>query len=602
MKKLIVYCAMLFLLALVMPDVASAASGHMKLLAVSDSNNVFYGSIADLFLEIKPGTGHIFIDSFPLSKLDTQISTRFAKEIACDSLNIDCSVYDFFFIIRAKTSVIGGPSAGSALTVLTATLLEKKIVNESVAITGTINSGGFIGPVSGIKEKIEAAKKDNVTLVLIPIGSSLIDSATNKTFTVRELSKNLSISIKEVAHLSEALPYFADFKKEEMQDNLEIDKSYSDIMNTLAEMLCNRTEKWKLKVNFSGNFSLPILEMQNKSNIAFGQGYYYASASYCFSANVNLAREFFNSSISGEQVLESIKKLETESKILKEKMPGYDTLNDLEAYTAVMERISESEDNLFDARMAFFDNKTSDAINLIAYANERLYSAFSWSKFFNTGNKEEIKINKAELDECCLSKLSEAQERIDYLKIYFTEDFLENIMKDFKKADAYSSSNQTIMCIFEASKLKARADVILNALSLKNDSVKSVIEKRLEFIKQNIILENEKNHFPILGYSYYEYAKSLLNDDPGSAMLYAEYALELGNLDMYFPPIKRKVFFFDYIILGYVSTGLGIGFILGFTVTRIYMVKKTEEKKAFKKKRSFKTRLDGRATKSGKKR
>ena len=42
-----------------------------------------------------------------------------------------------------------------------------------------------------------------------------------------------------------------------------------------------------------------------------------------------------------------------------------------------------------------------------------------------------------------------------------------------------------------------------------------------------------KGAFPILGYSYYQYASSL-RDDPGIDLVYSEYALELSNLDMYF--------------------------------------------------------------------
>lgn len=73
------------------------SSGHIGLLTVSESaNNTDQGGIADLSLVVTPGSGRIFIDSFPLSKLDTQITMRFATEVACDLLNKDCSGLDFF--------------------------------------------------------------------------------------------------------------------------------------------------------------------------------------------------------------------------------------------------------------------------------------------------------------------------------------------------------------------------------------------------------------------------------------------------------------------------------------------------------------------------
>ena len=52
---------------------------HMKLLAVQDNDGTYTGSDADLFLELKEGSGRVFLETFPLTKMDTQISTRFAN-------------------------------------------------------------------------------------------------------------------------------------------------------------------------------------------------------------------------------------------------------------------------------------------------------------------------------------------------------------------------------------------------------------------------------------------------------------------------------------------------------------------------------------------
>ena len=80
MNKLIIL-AMFSVLVFLLPAV-SAEKGHMRLLAVTDTGEGDIGGIADLFLEIKPGSGRVFLETFPLTKIDTQISTRFAKEIA----------------------------------------------------------------------------------------------------------------------------------------------------------------------------------------------------------------------------------------------------------------------------------------------------------------------------------------------------------------------------------------------------------------------------------------------------------------------------------------------------------------------------------------
>ena len=149
---------------------AAASQGSIKLLAVQQDEDGIKGSIADLHLEIKSGSGRVFVDTFPLTKIDTQVSTRFGKEIACNYLEIDCDRYDFFYTIRANSPIIAGPSAGAAITTLTISLLGRIPISTDVAITGTINSGGIIGPVGGVKEKIEAAAENGINKVLIPYG------------------------------------------------------------------------------------------------------------------------------------------------------------------------------------------------------------------------------------------------------------------------------------------------------------------------------------------------------------------------------------------------------------------------------------------------
>ena len=131
------------------------------------------GGVAELFLEVRPGSGRVFINSFPVSRTDTQFSTRFANEIACDFLEADCSRHDFLYTINAGSSIVGGPSAGAAMTVLTVAALDKQPLREDVAMTGTINSGGLIGPVAGVPAKALAAERAGITTVVAPVFSSL---------------------------------------------------------------------------------------------------------------------------------------------------------------------------------------------------------------------------------------------------------------------------------------------------------------------------------------------------------------------------------------------------------------------------------------------
>src|SRR3989338_7097713 len=195
MKKALILLVILGLLLI--PNVL-AKQGHMKLLAVKEAEGGYEGGIADLYLEIKPGSGRVFLETFPLTKTDTQMSTRFAKAIACDTLEMECDDIDFFYTITADSAIIAGPSAGASIAVLTVAMLENLDLNEDYAITGTINSGGLIGPVGGLKAKVEAGKKNGIKRVLIPAGEIIV-RVDNTTTNLKNLSRELGIEINEIS-------------------------------------------------------------------------------------------------------------------------------------------------------------------------------------------------------------------------------------------------------------------------------------------------------------------------------------------------------------------------------------------------------------------
>ena len=88
--------AVVFVFLIFLPIVsAQTNAGHIKLLAVAESDKGRTGAIADLSLEVKPGKGRVFLETFPVTKEDTQISMRFAKQVACSLLEMDCHNKDF---------------------------------------------------------------------------------------------------------------------------------------------------------------------------------------------------------------------------------------------------------------------------------------------------------------------------------------------------------------------------------------------------------------------------------------------------------------------------------------------------------------------------
>jgi uncharacterized protein len=257
-KRMNVKRGLVWLLVMLVLLSASVSAKSMKLLAVSETSTGLVGTTADLELDIKEGSGRVFISTFPLTNVDTQISFRMAKEYACDFLDRDCSGYDFYYVVRSDSPIIGGPSAGGAATLLTISTLDNLDINPKVAATGTINSGGILGPVAGVKQKIEAASKAGLTQVLIPLGtryykedsedialrieSGELSNLTagqilNQTTDLVEYGKSIGVDVEEVEDITEAISYLTGRQYEGYDDNVVMDDKYQHIMKGISENL-----------------------------------------------------------------------------------------------------------------------------------------------------------------------------------------------------------------------------------------------------------------------------------------------------------------------------------------------------------------------------
>ncbi|MBS3131195.1 hypothetical protein J4212_02065 [Candidatus Woesearchaeota archaeon] len=530
----------LIFIALAVP-LAYAQQGHMKLLAVSETEQGLQGGIADLFLEVKPGTGRVFLETFPLTKLDTQISTRFAKQIACDFADVDCSRYDFFYTITADSPIIAGPSAGSAIAVLTFSIITGEKIDSKTAITGTINSGGLIGPVGGIKAKIEAAEKIGMKKVLIPLGElNGFNDSSNESLDLDVIRQKSKIEIIEAATLDEALLEFTGRRFREQTENLTINENYKDTMRQLAVELCSRSTKLSGRVSKEANSSnITRIRLEQALNLtrqgkdAFEKGHYYSSASFCFGSNVEYSYLALNELNMSEAeikekintVLLDINSLEKSAEKRKIK-----TITDLEAYMVVKERLSEARD-LAKAAEDGMENRDAGVHNL-AFAIERFNSAKSWEQFFK-GEGKEFNLDKEKIKDACRVKISEVEERIEYVRLTFPNS-ISNTKKELDAAYSDLNNGNYELCLFRASKAKANIDSVLSVFGVELEGVDEVIGRKLKVAERNFVEETDKGVFPILGYSYLEYANSLRENDPFSALLYSSYALELGDLDIYF--------------------------------------------------------------------
>jgi uncharacterized protein len=130
-------------------------------------------------VEIKPGEGRVLFATNPFVEPDTQQSVVIAARVAQHFTGKSLRDKDVIFSIEVpeeakELQLVGGPSAGAALTLATIAAIEGKNVPDTVAITGTIQPDGTIGPVGGIFEKAKAAAEHGVKRFFVPRGQSKV--------------------------------------------------------------------------------------------------------------------------------------------------------------------------------------------------------------------------------------------------------------------------------------------------------------------------------------------------------------------------------------------------------------------------------------------
>jgi PDZ domain-containing protein len=92
-----------------------------------------------------------------------------------------------------------GPSAGAAMAVGFIALFKGEHFQRGIALTGTIEPGGQIGPVGSIPDKIRAAAREGYRTVLVPRGQM-----HDPQWNLIELGFQLNVTVKEVDTIDEA--------------------------------------------------------------------------------------------------------------------------------------------------------------------------------------------------------------------------------------------------------------------------------------------------------------------------------------------------------------------------------------------------------------
>lgn len=162
------FFVLLVFLALAPFAFAVIQHGSMSIYAVTSSDQALE---ARLDITIRPGSGKIWSSVGPLVGTSTQHTERISVEIAKNYFK-DVDKYDYLFDINSNASVVEGPSAGAAMSLLLISMLEDHNLPAYVGITGQIMEDGSIGAVGGVFEKAKKASETGKKLFMIPKGEA----------------------------------------------------------------------------------------------------------------------------------------------------------------------------------------------------------------------------------------------------------------------------------------------------------------------------------------------------------------------------------------------------------------------------------------------
>lgn len=142
-----------------------------KIVAAASSGDT--GEIGEVQAEAIPGDGDVLVETSPFIRADTQLSAKKAKEAAEVYTGKNLDNYNLIYRIEMDSQVVGGPSAGAAMTLATIAAVTGKDVREDAVVTGTITESGRIGRVGEIPVKAQTAGRAGMENFFVPEGQSV---------------------------------------------------------------------------------------------------------------------------------------------------------------------------------------------------------------------------------------------------------------------------------------------------------------------------------------------------------------------------------------------------------------------------------------------
>jgi len=439
-----------------------------------------------------PGSGRVFFTANPLTELDTQATARIAAFVAASLAGVNYYDYDYYVIMESNTMIIGGPSAGALMTIGFLSLLLNKTIYPNITMTGMVYPDGMIGPVGGLKGKLEAVASAGFKVFLIPLGERVVTvpnvtvrrypwgiyrSVTYYQLDLVEYGKSLGVQVIEVASIREAFKYFTGYdlscKYTDVTYNLskDIEDLFINHANELLDDARNNIESTQSLLNnlvpryrsYVSNLISNVEDMISVAESYLNDGYVLLAVNNAFRADYMsiytdwLANVLIDQNIINNYVDTVNNTLINVSKQIDNLLSKYYSSNKIDL--SKLELLIAIDIRLLDAQYSFsnalnkINSDITSALSDLSYSYMRAKSAALWCELCNNV-KSSIIINKSSIYPASITLYSIADNVLSYALALAQDlgtrpNLLDKAMEYMEKANSAYQENDTLAFIGE---------------------------------------------------------------------------------------------------------------------------------------------------------
>ncbi len=567
------------------PIQSYASTGRKAFIRVpavyQSANGVSMGALGNLTVEVEPGDGEVYFSADPLTQIDTQGAARTAALVASYILGKDPLSYNFYYRLESNSMIIGGPSAGAAMTAATMAAMLGMSIRKDVLITGMINPDGTIGPVGGIPEKLEAAAKGGAKIFLIPAGQRIVERTVPKEEKIgpliittvekekvdlMELGKKLGVKVIEVATISDAVKYLLGLElKAPPSAEPKIPSKVRSIIIKWVNHYLNESESIRSYVR-SNLTKLSYLakrvvkrilsyseDLSKQAKDEMNKGEYYTASSSAFQSayEAEYAKGLLEYAIEGPKAVDDmISRVNSRVNAVGSKLNATkpNSFSSLEALIAAKTRYYMARDALdkgaqLASKQAYLDSSDWGAIHWLAYAYWRADTAETWTWLFGLSKGQ--KVPEARVRKVASVLLYESESVTSYAlsllqDIGASSDLLNDASNDLNKAEAAYSSGDIYGSLGLATSSLAKATASIHQW-FSSDPVKA--EKAIKSISYSSINNLlSKGVVPVLALSYAETGKVFEQEnDTFSSIVYYELSSAHAHMLLLISKVKSGV-------------------------------------------------------------